>query len=192
MNPKVDFYFNKAKKWQEELIELRKIVSSSGVVEELKWGVPCYTFEGNNILPIHAFKEYCTLLFTKGVLMKDPKGILIQQTVNVQSGRQIRFTSLKEIVKMKTTIKAYIKEAVVVEKSGEKVEKKKLSEYKVPEEFQKILNSMPPLKTAFKSLTPGRQRAYLLYFAAPKQSKTRIARVEKYIDTRLDGIGLDD
>ena len=191
-NPKVDWYFNKAGKWQEEVNELRTIVLASGLTEELKWGHPCYTLDKNNVVLIHDFKEYCALLFHKGALMKDPKDILIQQTENVQSARQIRFTSLKEIVKLKTTIKAYIKEAIAIEKTGLKVEMKKTSEYKMSEEFKNELNENSELKTAFEALTPGRQRGYLLYFSAPKQSKTREARVKKYIKQIIDGKGLTD
>ena len=191
-NPKVDWYFNKAGKWQEEVNELRTIVLASGLTEELKWGHPCYTLNKNNVVLIHDFKEYCALLFHKGALMKDPKDILIQQTENVQSARQIRFTSLKEIVKLKTTIKAYIKEAIAIEKTGLKVEMKKTSEYKMSEEFKNELNENSELKTAFEALTPGRQRGYLLYFSAPKQSKTREARVKKYIKQIIDGKGLTD
>lgn len=191
-NPKVDWYFNKAGKWQEEVNELRTIVLASGLTEELKWGHPCYTLDKNNVVLIHDFKEYCALLFHKGALMKDPKDILIQQTENVQSARQIRFTSLKEIVKQRTVIKSYIKEAVAIEKAGLKVEMKKTSEYKMPEEFKNELNEISELKTAFEALTPGRQRGYLLYFSAPKQSKTREARVKKYIKHIIEGKGLND
>ena len=192
MNPKVDFYFSKAKKWQQEIEKLRTIVLDCGLTEELKWGCPCYTLQKSNIVLIHVFKEYCALLFFKGVLLKDAKGILIQQTANVQVGRQIRFTGIKEIVKQEATIKAYIKEAIEVEKAGLKVELKKTSEYAVPEEFKTKLNKMPALKTAFNALTPGRQRAYLFYFSQPKLPKTREARVEKCIPQILDGKGLDD
>lgn len=191
-NPKVDWYFNKARKWQEEVNELRTIVLSSGLTEELKWGHPCYTLDKNNVVLIHDFKEYCALLFHKGALMKDPKDILIQQTENVQSARQIRFTSIKEIIKLKTTIKAYIKEAIAIEKAGLKVEMKKTSEYKMSEEFKNELNENSELKTAFEALTPGRQRGYLLYFSSAKQSKTREARVKKYIQQIIDGKGLTD
>ena len=173
MNPKVDFFFNKASKWQAEYEQLRTIVLDCGRTEELKWGCPCYTFEGNNIVLIHGFKDYCALLFMKGALMKDAKGILIQQTENVQAARQIRFTNLNEIVKLKTALKAYIQEAISVEKSGLKVKLKKPTEFKMAEEFQQVLNEMPEVKKAFKALTPGRQRAYLLHFSQPKQSKTR-------------------
>jgi uncharacterized protein YdeI (YjbR/CyaY-like superfamily) len=192
MNPKVDFYFNKAKKWQEEIEKLRTIVLDCGLTEELKWGVPCYTFQKNNIVLIHVFKEYCALLFFKGVLLKDTKGILIQQTENVQSARQIRFTSVKEIVKMEKTLKAYIHEAIEVEKAGLKVELKKTADFKIPEEFQNKLDKSADLKTAFKALTPGRQRAYIFYFSQAKQSKTRESRVEKSIPQILQGKGLDD
>lgn len=192
MNPKVDFYFTKAKKWREEIEQLRAIVLDCGLSEELKWGVPCYTFQKSNIVLIHVFKEYCALLFFKGVLLKDPKKILIQQTKNVQTARQIRFTSLTHIVKMKTILKAYIYEAIEVEKAGLKAPLKSTVQFTIPEEFQNKLTEIPGLKTAFKALTPGRQRAYLLYFSAPKQSKTRVSRVEKYIQQILKGKGLDD
>jgi uncharacterized protein YdeI (YjbR/CyaY-like superfamily) len=192
MNPKVDFYFNKAKKWQEELEQLRIIVLDCGLTEELKWGVPCYTFQKSNIVLIHGFKEYCALLFFKGALLNDANGILIQQTKNVQAGRQIRFTNVREIVKMKPILKAYIYEAIEVEKAGLKVNLKKTKEFIIPEEFQNKLDEIPALKTAFGVLTPGRQRAYILYFSAPKQSKTRESRVEKYMQQILNGKGLDD
>lgn len=192
MNPNVNFYFIKAKKWQEELEQLRIIVLDCGLTEELKWGVPCYTLEKSNIVLIHAFKEYCAFLFFKGVLLKDTNGILIQQTKNVQAGRQIRFTNVFEIVEMETILKAYILEAIEVEKAGLKVNFKKTSEFVVPEEFQKRLDEMPDLKNAFVTLTPGRQRAYNLYFSAPKQSKTRESRIEKCIKQILNEKGLDD
>lgn len=192
MNPKVDFYFNKDEKWQEEIEQLRTIVLSCGLTEELKWGCPCYTIDDRNIVLIHVFKEYCALLFFKGVLLKDPKGILIQQTKNVQVARQIRFTSVQEIVKLKAALKSYIKQAIEVEKSGVQPELKKPSEFTMPEEFQKQLNKKPALKKAFYALTPGRQRAYLLFFASAKQSQTREARVEKSIPDILKGIGLND
>ena len=192
MNPKVDFFFNKASKWQEEYEQLRMIVLDCGLTEELKWGCPCYTFKDSNIVLIHGFKEYCALLFMKGALLHDARGILIQQTENVQSARQIRFTNAGEIVKMKTTLKAYIHEAIEVEKAGLKVVLKKATEYKVPEEFQKELDANPSLKKAFKALTPGRQKGYLFYFSQPKQSKTREARVEKSMQQILDGKGLED
>ena len=192
MNPAVDFYFTKAKKWQEELKALRPIILDCGLTEELKWGVPCYTLEKNNIVLIHVFKDYCAVLFFKGALLKDAKGILIQQTENVQSARQLRFTDVREIVALKTTIKAYINEAIAVEKAGLKVIKKETAEFAMPEELQAKFDASPALKTAFEALTPGRQRAYLLHFAAAKQAKTRIARVEKCIPQILKGKGLLD
>jgi uncharacterized protein YdeI (YjbR/CyaY-like superfamily) len=192
MNPKVDFYFIKAKKWQEELERLRMIALDCQLNEELKWGVPCYTFQKSNIVLIHAFKDYCAYLFFKGALLKDPKGILIQQTENVQAARQIRFSSVKEIVKMEKTLKAYIYEAIEVEKAGLKVNLKKTTEFKMPEEFKNKLDKNPALKTAFYALTPGRQRGYLLYFSSAKQAKTREARIEKYTKPILSGKGLDD
>ena len=192
MNPKVDFYFDKAKKWQEELEQLRTFVLDCGLTEELKWGVPCYTFEKRNIVLIHVFKEYCALLFFKGALLNDANGILIQQTKNVQAARQVRFTNVREIVKMKTILKAYICEAIEVEKAGLKVNLKKTTEFIIPEEFQNKLDKIPALKTAFDALTPGRQRAYILYFSAPKQSKTRESRVEKCMQQILNGKGLND
>jgi len=190
-NPKVEFFFKKGK-WQEEFEKLRAIVLGCDLTEELKWGCPCYTFEKRNIVLMHGFKEYCALLFFKGALLKDPEGILIQQTDNVQSARQIRFTSAREIVKMKKTLKAYILEAIEVEKAGAKVNLKQTAEFKMPTEFESKLQEDPVLKKAFSSLTPGRQRGYLLYFAAPKQSKTRAARVEKHRQQILNGKGLND
>ncbi|HTD97811.1 MAG TPA: YdeI family protein [Mucilaginibacter sp.] len=192
MNPKVDFYFNKAKRWQEEVRELRMISLACGLSEELKWGCPCYTLKNNNIVLIHDFKDYCALLLFKGALLSDPNGILIQQTENVQSARQIRFTNAVEIVEMTPILKAYIYEAIEVEKAGLKVELKKTADFNIPEEFQYKLDAIPALKTAFEALTPGRQRGYLFYFSQPKQPKTREARVEKYIPQILGGKGLDD
>jgi uncharacterized protein YdeI (YjbR/CyaY-like superfamily) len=191
MNPKVDFFFSKGK-WQEEYEKLRTIVLDCGLNEELKWGCPCYTFEDRNIVLIHGFKEYCALLFFKGALLSDANGILIQQTKNVQSARQIRFTNVREIVKLKPVLKAYIYEAVEVERAGLKVKLKKTAEFEIPEEFQKKLDKSHALKSAFEGLTPGRQRAYLFYFSQPKQSKTREQRVEKYMKQILKGKGLDD
>lgn len=192
MNPKVDFYFDKAKQWQEEINQLRTIVLDCGLTEELKWGNPCYTFQKSNIVLIHVFKEYCALLFFKGALLKNINGILIQQTENVQAARQIRFTNLKEITQQESVLKAHIYEAIEVEKAGLKVELKKPTEFAVAEEFQTILDENQDIKTAFEKLTPGRQRAYLLHFSQPKQSKTREVRVEKSIPKILDGKGLDD
>jgi uncharacterized protein YdeI (YjbR/CyaY-like superfamily) len=192
MNPKVDFFFSKAKKWQAEFAQLRTIVLDYGLTEDLKWGHPCYTFQNSNIVLIHGFKEYCALLFFKGALLQDADGILIQQTENVQAARQIRFTNVREIVNMEPTLKAYIKEAIEVEKAGLEVTYKKTPEFKISEEFQNKLDETPALKTAFDALTPGRQRGYLLYFSAPKQSKTRESRVEKCMHRILNGKGLND
>ena len=192
MNPKVDWFFTKATKWQDEYAELRILVLDCGLTEELKWGCPCYTFQGGNIILIHGFKNYCALLFMQGSLLKDAKGILVQQTENVQAARQLRFTSEEEIVKKKTVITGYIKEAISIEKAGLKVEMKKPAEFKMATEFKNALDEIPKLKTAFSNLTPGRQRAYLLYFSAAKQAKTREARVEKYVPKILKGKGLDD
>ncbi len=192
MNPKVDFYFSKAKKWQQELDKLRTIVLDCGLTEELKWGVPCYTFEKSNIVLIHVFKEYCALLFFKGALLNDANGILIQQTKNVQAARQIRFTRVEEIGKMKPILISYISEAIEVEKAGLKVDLKKTAEFTIAEEIQNKMDQLPALKTAFYALTSGRQRGYLLYFSAPKQSKTRQSRVEKSIKQILNGKGLND
>jgi uncharacterized protein YdeI (YjbR/CyaY-like superfamily) len=191
-NPKVDAYLGKNKKWQGELGKLRMFVLDCQLTEEFKWGVPCYTFQKSNIVLIHVFKEYCALLFFKGALLNDVDRILIQQTKNVQAGRQIRFTSIREIVEMETTLKAYIYEAIEVEKAGLKVDFKKTTEYIIPEELQNKFDEVPALKTAFDALTPGRQRAYILYFSAPKQSKTRKSRVEKWMQPILNGKGLND
>ena len=191
-NPGVDEFFDSAGQWQAEFRELRKIVLDSPLNEELKWGVPCYSFNGNNVILVHGFRKYCALLFVKGALLKDVNGILIRQTENVQAGRQIRFTSVQEIVEIEPVIKAYIQEAIEIEKAGLKVERKPTSEFTVPEEFQKKLDESPALKTAFHALNPGRQRAYLLYFSQPKQLKTRESRVEKYITHILNGKGLND
>ena len=196
MNEKVDFYFNKGK-WQIEVQHLRIVLHDTQeigyqLVENLKWGVPCYTFQDRNIVLIHVFKEYCALLFFKGVLLKDPKGILIQQTVNVQAARQIRFTSLQDIIKLEPELKAYVHEAIELEIAGLKVILKKTTDFIIPDEFQEKLNAMKVLKTAFDALTPGRQRAYIFYFSQAKQSKTRSARVEKCIPQILAGKGLED
>jgi uncharacterized protein YdeI (YjbR/CyaY-like superfamily) len=192
MNPKVDFFFSQAGQWQQEFQKLRTLILDCGLSEQLRWGKPCYTFENSNIVLIHGFKDYCAVLFFKGALLKDHKGILIQQTENVQAARQIRFTQLQEIVHMKSILQAYVKEAIEVEKAGLEVNYKKTSEFKVPEEFQNKLDKTPALKTAFKALTPGRQRGYLLYFSAPKQSKTREFRIEKCTPQILKGKGLND
>jgi len=192
MNPKVDWFFTKATAWQEEFEKLRNVVLDCGLTEELKWGCPCYSFEKRNIVLIHGFKEYCALLFFKGALLNDANGILVQQTKNVQASRQIRFTNVREIVQLKPVLKAYIYEAIEVEKAGLKVPLKKTKEFSMPEEFQNKLNENRALKKAFNALTPGRQRGYLLYFSAPKQSKTRESRVEKYMPQILNGKGLND
>jgi uncharacterized protein YdeI (YjbR/CyaY-like superfamily) len=192
MNPKVDFYFTKAKRWHEELEQLRMIPLDCGLTEELKWGCPCYTLQGSNIVLIHVFKEYCAFLFFKGALLNDANGVLIQQTENVQSARQIRFTNAGEIMEMRPILKAYIYEAIEVEKAGLKIELKKTAEFSVPGEFQSKLDAIPALKTAFEALTPGRQRGYLFYFSQAKQSQTREARVEKYIPKIISGKGLND
>lgn len=191
-NPKADFYFSKSEKWQKEMRKLRTIALGCGLTEELKWGCPSYTLGKTNIVLIHEFKEYCAYLFFKGALMKDPKDILIQQTKNVQAARQIRFTGVQEITKLETTLKAYIKQAIAVEKAGLKVEFKTAAQFEMPDEFRSRLDAMPVLRRAFEALTPGRQKGYLLHFSSAKQSKTREARVEKYIPLILDGMGLDD
>ena len=192
MNSKVDFYFSKANKWQEEIKQLRMIVLDCGLTEELKWGCPCYTFQKTNIVLIHVFKEYCALLFFKGALLNDTHGILIQQTKNVQAGRQIRLTNVREIVKMEKILKACIYEAIEVERAGLKVKLKETPDFKIPEEFQYRLDKSAVLKKAFNELTPGRQRAYIFYFSQPNQSKTRESRVEKYMPQILNGKGLND
>jgi uncharacterized protein YdeI (YjbR/CyaY-like superfamily) len=192
MNPKVDFYFNKAEKWQGEIERLRMIILDCGLTEELKWGCPCYTFQDSNIVLIHVFKEYCALLFFKGALLNDVHNKLIQQTKNVQAARQIRFTNTLEVIELESTLKAYIFEAIEVEKAGLKVNFKTTTEFEVTEEFQSKLNNIPALKAAFESLTPGRQRAYLFHFSKPKQSKTRELRVENCIPQILSGKGLND
>ena len=201
MNPKVDWFFDKATKWQKEYEKLRKIILDCGLSEELKWGCPCYTcptgssgraFENKNIILIHGFKEYCAVLFFKGALLNDTDGILIQQTENVQVTRQVRFTNVREIVKMERILKAYIYEAIEVERAGLKVKLKKTSDFKIPEEFQSKLDKMPALRKAFDALTPGRQRGYIFYFSQPKLSKTRESRVKKYVKQILNGKGLDD
>jgi len=192
-NPKVDaFLTRRGGKWQAEFEKLRKIILECPLTEDLKWGAPCYTFENRNVVLMHGFKEYCGLLFFKGALLRDPEGILIRQTETVQSARQIRFTSVREIVKLKTILKAYILEAIEVERAGLKVNFKKTAEFSVAEEFQNKLDKSPALKRAFNALTPGRQRAYLLHFSSAKLAKTREARVEKWTPQILKGKGMDD
>ena len=192
MNPKVDFYFDKSQKWQSELKQLRKIALDCQLTEELKWGTPCYTLQGKNIVLIHEFKEYCAFLFFKGALLNDSDGILIQQSKNVQAARQVRFTNVDEIVEKQAILKNYIYEAIEVEKAGLEVKFKKTEEFILADEFKNRLDELPELKKAFEALTPGRQRAYMLHFSSPKQSKTRESRVEKCIPQILDGKGLND
>jgi len=192
MNPKVDFYFNKEKKWQEELAQLRRIVLDCGLAEELKWGVPCYTLDAKNIVLIHVFKEYCALLFFKGALLQDADHILIQQTENTHTTRQVRFTNVQAITESEPVLESYIREAIEVEKSGLKMDLNKNNALEFPEEFQLKLDESPALKTAFESLTPGRQRAYYLHFSAPKLAKTRTSRVEKCLQQIMHGKGLND
>jgi len=192
MNPKVDWYFEKNEKWQKETRKLRTIILDCGLTEELKWGCPCYTYESRNVVLIHVFKEYCAVLFFKGALLADPDGILVQQTENVQAARQVRFTNIKEVKERERILKTYIYEAIEVERAGLQVKLKKTKDFKIPEEFQTKLDKMPSLKKAFDALTPGRQRGYIFHFSQPKLSKTREARVEKYLKQILSGKGLDD
>jgi uncharacterized protein YdeI (YjbR/CyaY-like superfamily) len=192
MNPKVDAFMKRQDKWRPEFAKLREILLATGLTEELKWGQPSYALDGKNIVLIHGFKEYCAILFHKGALLKDPKGVLIQQTKNVQSARQIRFTSVQEVIKLKTTVKAYVKEAIAIERAGLKVPLKKTEDFELPEEFESKLAASAKLKKAFAALTPGRQRAYIFHFSQPKLSKTRTARVEKHVPRILKGLGLDD
>src|SRR5262245_35596531 len=192
MNPKVDGFLDKAEKWREEFERLRTMCLDCELTEELKWGKPCYTYQGSNIVLIHGFKEYCALLFFKGALLKDTRGILVQQTENVQAARQIRFTNLREVVQMGSILEAYIKEAIEAEIAGLEVSYKKTSEFPIPQEFQNRLDKSPALKAAFNALTPGRQRGYILYFSSAKQSQTRASRVEKCVQQILNGTGLND
>lgn len=192
-NDKVDAFLERAMNWQEEFVALREIIGSSDeLTEDFKWGQPCYTLDGRNVVLMHGFKEYCALLFFKGALMKDPKNLLIQQTENVQAARQIRFKGLADITKNKTALKSYIKDAIALEKSGAKIELKKTAEFSFPEELERKMDDVPALRTAFEELTPGRQRAYLLHFSSAKQAKTRESRIEKCVQRILDGKGLDD
>lgn len=192
MNPKVDQFIQKSNKWQDEYKRLRMIIRDNNLSEDFKWGVPCYTYKNSNVILIHGFKEYCAVLFVKGVLLKDEEHILIQQTENVQSARQIRFSTIEEIVQMENVLKSYITEAIEIEKSGIKVKLKREDELQYPEEFQMLLDNLPDLKVAFNSLTLGRKRAYNLYFSAPKQSKTRQSRIDANLKKILDGKGLND
>jgi len=192
LNPKVDEFLLNSKKWNEEFTKLRNIILNTQLTEEFKWGVPCYTFQEKNVVLIHGFKEYCAILFIKGSLLHDPQHILIQQTENVQAGRQLRFTTLKEIVAIESVVKSYIEEAIEIEKAGLEVNFKKNTEFTIPTELQNQFDEVPNLKAAFDSLTPGRQNAYIFYFSAPKLPKTRETRVEKYVQQILDGKGLYD
>jgi len=192
MNPKVDQFLSKAKKWPDELARLRTIVLDCGLTEEFKWYQPCYTFQNNNVAIISEFKDYCSLAFFKGALLSDASALLIRPGENTQSGRQLRFTNVAQINEIEPVIKAYLYEAIEVEKAGLTVSYKKTDEYNIPEELQNKFNTFPALKTAFEALTPGRQRAYILHFSAPKQSKTRESRIEKYIPQILNGKGLND
>ena len=192
MNPKVDAFLKRQDKWRAEFVKLRKILLASGLTEELKWGQPCYALDGKNVALIHGFKEYCAILFPKGALLKDPKGVLIQQTKNVQAARQIRFASVQQVTKLEKTVKAYLREAIAIERAGLKVQFKKTEDLQVPEEFASKLAKNAKLKAAFAALTPGRQRGYIFHFSQPKLSKTRAARVDKYIPKILEGRGWDD
>ncbi len=192
MNLMIDAFFSKASKWQEEMEKLRPIILDCGLTEELKWGKPCYTFQGKNIVIIQGFKEYCALLFFKGALLNNAKGILVKTGEHTQAGRQVRFTDVRKIVELEPVLKAYIFEAIEVEKVGLKVDFEKAPEIIIPKEFQNKLDEIPALKTAFEALTPGRQRAYIIYFSAPKQSQTRESRVEKSMQQILNGKGLND
>ncbi|MBL7811749.1 MAG: YdeI/OmpD-associated family protein [Bacteroidetes bacterium] len=192
MNPVVNFYFEKARLWKEEFLRLRALALETGLTEELKWGVPCYTLNGKNVFLIHGFKGYCALLFHKGALMPDTEKLLVQQTDNVQGPRQMRFRHMQDLLEQEPLIKKYMQEAIVIEKSGQKLVLKSTTEFAFPVELQQKMEDLPALKTAFASLSPGRQRGYLLYFSSAKQSKTREARIEKYLDSILNGKGLDD
>ena len=190
-NPKIDRFFDRDMPWKDAYAKLRAIVLDCGLTEELKWGWPCYAFNGKNVVLIHGFKEYCALLFHKGALLRDEKHILVQQTENVQSARQIRFRSAHEILKLRPVLTEYIHRAVEVEKAGLRVKKKKTSEFKMPEEFARRLQASPALRKSFEALTPGRQRAYLLYFSSAKQSKTRESRITSHVARIMAGKGLD-
>jgi uncharacterized protein YdeI (YjbR/CyaY-like superfamily) len=192
MNPKVDGFLKRQDKWRAEFEKLREILLGSGLTEDLKWGQPCYALDGKNVVLMHGFKEYCAILFHKGALLKDPKGVLIQQTKNVQAARQIRFSSVREVSKLAKTVKAYVREAIEVERAGLKVPFKKTEDFELPEELESKLAANARLKAAFAALTPGRQRAYIFHFSQPKLSKTRTARVEKHAPRILKGLGLDD
>jgi uncharacterized protein YdeI (YjbR/CyaY-like superfamily) len=192
MNPKVDAFMERRKTWRAEMEKLREILLATGLEEDLKWGQPCYALDGKNVALIHAFKEYCAILFHKGVLLKDPKHVLIQQTQNVQAARQIRFRSVRDVTKLAKTVKAYVREAIEIERAGLKVKMKKTEDFELPEELESKLDAIPKLRAAFEALTPGRQRGYIFHFSQAKQSKTRTARVEKHMPRILKGLGLDD
>jgi uncharacterized protein YdeI (YjbR/CyaY-like superfamily) len=192
MSPKVDAFLKRQEKWRAPFEKLREILLGSGLHEDLKWGQPCYALDGKNVALIHGFKEYCAILFHKGALLKDPKAVLIQQTKNVQAARQIRFTSAQEVTKLEKTLKAYLREAIEIERAGLRVQFKKTEDFELPEELESKLAKNAKLKAAFGALTPGRQRAYIFHFSQPKQSKTRAARVEKHSPRILKGLGLDD
>ena len=191
-NDKVDAFLERAKNWRPEFEALRAIIADSGLEEDFKWGQPCYTLDGHNVVLMHGFKEYCALLFFKGALMKDPKNLLIQQTENVQAARQIRFKELADITRQEKVLKSYIKDAIALEKSGAKVEMKKTAEFSFPEELERKMDDVPALRAAFEELTPGHQRAYLLHFSSAKQAKTRESRIDKCVQRILDGKGMDD
>lgn len=192
MNPKVDAFLKRQDKWRPEFVRLRAILLGSRLTEDLKWGQPCYALEGKNVALIHGFKEYCAILFNKGALLKDPEGVLIQQTKNVQAARQIRFTSVRDVSKLTKTVKAYVLEAIAIERAGLKVQYKKTEDMEVPEELASKLAANAKLRAAFAALTPGRQRGYVFHFSQPKLAKTRAARVEKNVPRILEGLGLDD
>lgn len=191
-NPKVDAYLSKIKTWKEESVKLREIILDCDLTEDYKWMHPCYTVNGKNVVLIHGFKEYCAIMFLKGSLLKDPHGILIQQTNNVQGGRQIRFTNLEQIIEQEEILKAYIREAIEVEQAGLKIEKKEVEQFAVLEELQQQFDANPAFQAAFEALTPGRQRAYLYHFSQPKQSKTKTSRIEKCMQPIMEGKGLND
>jgi len=192
MNPEVDAFLKRQDEWRAEFEKLRAILLGSGLTEELRWGQPCYAHDGKNVALIHGFKEYCAILFPKGALLKDPERVLVQQTPNVQAARQIRFTSVREVTRLEKTVKAYVREAIDIERSGRKVRFKRTEDFELPEELASRLDDDAELKAAFAALTPGRQRAYIFHFSQPKLSKTRTARVEKHVARILEGLGLDD
>jgi len=191
-NTKVDEYIRNSKKWRDEFTKLREIILEAPLSEDFKWKVPCYTYEGSNVVMIHGFKEYCAILFVKGSLLKDPENVIIQQTVNVQAARQVRFTNINEVESLAPILREYVLEAIEIEKSGAAVDYKKNTDFDIPAELQSKFEEMPLLKTAFSELTPGRQRGYILHFSQPKQSKTRVARIENSMQKIMEGKGLND